>query len=119
MRRLIYVLAAAAGLLYVSLAWEIYQQDRFAQLEVPLPLPRDAYDHPESNLRHLRDAFTANDFSNDLAPFLDAARRESPASYQSWFLTASFHANRVDEPDRTQMAYAAAVRRFPANGPLL
>jgi len=118
MRLLIYAFVGITALAYVSLAWEIFEQDRFARLETPLPTPRVPFAHPESNLRHLRDAFTTGDFSNDLAPFLEAARRKAPASYQSWFLTASYHARRADEPTRTEMAYAAAVRRFPANGRL-
>ena len=74
--------------------------------------------HPEANLRHLRTSFAKGEYSNELEPYLDRALEQAPSFYQSPFLLAAFYANRLEQPERIEQSFEAAIHRFPANGRL-
>ena len=112
------VVALLAGL-YAYAAFDVFREERRAQDPDALAaLVSGPARHPEANLRHLRTSFASGEYSNELKPYLDRALEQAPSFYQSPFLLAAFYANRLEQPERIEQSFEAAIRRFPANGRL-
>jgi Tfp pilus assembly protein PilF len=116
MRPLILAALALVGSLYGVAAYRSFEEETAAR-GAATP-SREPHRHPEANLRVLREAFATGDYSDGLTPRLERALEEAPSFYQPAFLLATFHANRIDEPERTRAGFEAALERFPSNGRL-
>ena len=117
MRLFILSVAALFGGIYAYAAFDVFREEQGAQgwdAVAASPPTR----HPEANLRHLRTSFASGKYSNELEPYLDRALEQAPSFYQSPFLLAAFYANRIEQPERIEQSFEAAIRRFPANGRL-
>ena len=119
MRLFILSVVALFGGLYAYAAFDVFQEEQGAQdpgavAVTVLGPPR----HPEANLQHLRASFASGEYSNELKPYLDRALEQAPSFYQSPLLLAAFYANRLEQPERVEQSFEAAISRFPANGRL-
>ena len=85
----------------------------------PLSSPSHARSgSPEANLRRLRHAFASEQYTDDLEPYLERALAQAPTFYQPPFLLAAFYANRLEQPEKIEAGFEAALTRFPSNGRL-
>lgn len=91
-----------------------YGEERWAQSSAAPALSTPT--HPEGLMASVREAFAANDFSDPVAETIRRSLAQAPASYQPPFLLAVFHGSRLEDPERTERAFEAAVNRYPANG---
>lgn len=117
MRFVIVAALTLVSIAYGSGALYLYEQERWAR-HPSSETGAARLRHPEALLGHIRGAFASDNFSNDVLPLLYAALEETPASYQSAFLLAAFHANRLEYPYRVRKSFEAALARYPANGRL-
>lgn len=105
--------------LYVAAAFYFYQQESWARVPVQVGnVSAERLRHPNAILGTVRDAIDSGKLSNPVEPYILRSLSEAPASYQSPFLLAAFLANRLEDPERTDRAFDAAIRLFPANGRL-
>ena len=109
----------AVGVIYSSGALYFWTQEQSAQsLEAArASSPADVH-HPEATLALIRDGMEQNDFSPRMGELVERSSRQLPSFYQPPVYRAIYHATRLEEPARTHEAFAAALRRFPANGRL-
>lgn len=119
MRALSLSLAGLLAALYTSGAVYLYTQERWARsASEAASAPLTHLRHPEAVLGVAREALAADDFSARPLPYVHRSLEELPSFYQPAFLLAAYHANRFEQPTRTRQAFAAALRRYPANGRL-
>ena len=121
MRLVLLSLAAALTFLYAAAAVGVYREETQARpgaLRVVQPPGTAVPRHPETSLHYLRDAFASGNYSDELRGYLERAAREAPSFYQTPFLLAAFHANRLEQPEVTRASFEAALERFPENGRL-
>lgn len=119
MRFLLAAFSGLAAIVYAAGALHFHAQERAARTPEAIALTSLArIHHPEAALGRLRAAFEANDFSEELEPWLHRALREVPSFYQPPFLLAAYHANRLERPALVRNAFEAALARYPANGRL-
>ncbi len=124
MRLLVLSLFSLAGALYSFAAFEAYREEVRAREDFSAPgepgenLPSEPSRHPEANLRQLRHAFASEDYTDDLQPYLERALAQAPTFYQPPFLLAAFYANRLEQPEKIEGGFEAALTRFPSNGRL-
>lgn len=117
MRLALFVLFVAAGTVYAGAAWHSYREEVSARADGASP-PLEGFRHPEANLRVLRNAIAANEYTDRLLPHLERSLEEAPSFYQPPLLMAAFYANRLERPDLTRRSFEAALARFPSNGRL-
>ncbi len=117
MRLALLSLFLSASALYTGAAWHSYREELGAR-EGASTLPPEGFEHPEANLRVLREAIAGNDYADGLIPHLERSLEEAPSFYQGPLLMASFYANRLERPDLTRRSFEAALERFPTNGRL-
>lgn len=120
MRPLVLLLAGSAVVLYSFAAFESYREEvRAREMMAPETVEKgEPSRHPEANLRRLRNAFAAREYTDDLEPYLDRALAQAPTFYQAPFLLAAFYANRLERPRVVEASFEAAIARFPSNGRL-
>jgi len=105
--------------LYSSGAFYLYVQERWARSpSEAATIPLAEVQNPEAILGVAQEALGRDDFSAGPLPYLSRSLAELPSAYQPAYLLAAYHANRFEEPERTGQAFAAAIRRYPANGRL-
>ncbi len=113
MRLLVLSLFGLAGAVYSFAAFNAYREEvRARDIAATSELSR----HPEANLRRLRNAFAAEEYTDDLQPYLERALAQAPTFYQPPFLLAAFYANRLEQPETIERGFTAALTRFPSNG---
>jgi tetratricopeptide (TPR) repeat protein len=117
MRLLLLLIFSIAGGLYTIGAFHAYREETFARATTSDGLPESAV-HPEANLRVIREAIDAKDYTDRLLPRLESALDEAPSFYQPPLLLAAFRANRLELPEQTGKSFEAALARFPSNGRL-
>jgi Tfp pilus assembly protein PilF len=117
MRLALLLLFFAASALYTGAAWHSYREEVNARAVRGSP-PQDGFQHPEANLRILRNAIETNDYTDRLLPHFERSLEEAPSFYQPPLLMATFYANRLERPDLTRRSFEAALARFPSNGRL-
>ncbi len=117
MRLALILLFLAAGSIYTSAAWHSYREEVSARGDGTSP-PLEAFRHPEANLRILRNAIAASEFTDSLLPHIERSLEEAPSFYQPPLLMATFYANRLERPELTRRSFEAALARFPSNGRL-
>ncbi len=117
MRLALLLLFFAASALYTGAAWHSYREEISARGASGAPLPESSQ-HPEANLRILRNAIESNDYTDCLLPHFERSLEEAPSFYQPPLLMAAFYANRLERPDLTRRSFEAALTRFPSNGRL-
>jgi Tfp pilus assembly protein PilF len=117
MRLALLSLFLAAAAIYTASAWHSYREEVSAR-ESGASSPPEGFDHPEANLRVVREAFETNDYTDRLLPNLERSLEEAPSSYQAPLLMAAFYANRLERPELTRKSFEAALARFPSNGRL-
>ena len=109
----------ALALLYAAAASHFYEQERWARTPVAAgAVAAERMRHPDAVLGTVREAIEAGNLSDPIESYIGRALGEAPASYQSSFLLAAFLANRLEDPERTELAFETALRFFPANGRL-
>ncbi len=117
MRLALSLLVLAAGAVYTGAAWHSYREEVNARSDGRSP-PREDFRHPEANLRILRDAIAASEYTDRLLPHIERSLEEAPSFYQPPLLMAAFYANRLERPDLIRRSFEAALERFPSNGRL-
>lgn len=123
MRRLVAALCAALTAAYVYGAYRFYEQERLARREgasaglTALPAP-DAVYHPEAAIGLVRERLARFQFREPERLLIERSLVTTPAFYEPPFLLATFHANRLEHPEKVMAAYELAVERFPVNGRL-
>jgi tetratricopeptide (TPR) repeat protein len=117
MRLALLFLFLAAGAIYTGAAWHSYREELGAR-EGGASVPPEGFQHPEANLRILREAIESDDYTDRLVPHLERSLEEAPSFYQPPLLMASFYANRLERPDLARRGFEAALARFPSNGRL-
>jgi Tfp pilus assembly protein PilF len=117
MRLLVMLFSAVVAGIYLTVSLYLYRQEHWAR-EPPTNEPHalSRMDHPEAILALLRARLEAGDEDDELDAGLRSALQKAPASYQSPFLLATHHANRLEEPRRVRHAFEIALKRYPANG---
>ncbi len=104
---------------YAATASYFYQQEVWGRAPVEVgDVSADRLRHPDATLGVVRRAIESGDFSNPVEAYLLQSLSEAPASYQSSFLLAAFLANRLEDHERTELAFDTALGLFPANGRL-
>jgi tetratricopeptide (TPR) repeat protein len=117
MRKLFALSLAAVVLSYAAGAVYLFRQERWVD-ELPASVDPHDIEHPDAILALLQSRFAANRFRDEELELVRRALLQAPSFYQSPFLLATFHAGRLESPDRVRAAYEAAVSRYPANGRL-
>ena len=117
MRLALLFLFLAASAIYTGAAWHSYREELGAR-EGRASVPPEGFQHPEANLRVLREAIESDDYTDGLVPHLERSLEEAPSFYQPPLLMASFYANRLERPDLARRGFEAALARFPSNGRL-
>jgi tetratricopeptide (TPR) repeat protein len=117
MRKLFALSLAALVLLYAFGAVYLFRQARWVE-DVPASVDPGEIDHPDAILSLLQSRFAGNRFRDEELGLVRRALLHAPSFYQSPFLLATFHAGRLERPDRVREAYEAALSRYPANGRL-
>jgi Tfp pilus assembly protein PilF len=118
MRATLVFLFLTGSAFYGGAAWYSYLEDQTARDRATLAPSEDAFRHPETNLRILREALDRGDYTDRLVPHLERSFDEAPSFYQPPLLMAAFYANRLERPDLVQRSFEAALGRFPSNGRL-
>jgi Tfp pilus assembly protein PilF len=117
MRKLFALSLAAFVLPYAAGAVYLFRQTRWVE-ELPASVDPHDVDHPDAILALLQSRFAGNRFRDEELELVRSALLQAPSFYQSPFLLATFHAGRLESPDRVRAAYEAALSRYPANGRL-
>ena len=119
MRLLILVVSFVSAVGYGVGAVYFWTHERRAQsLELARAVPHEELAHPEATLALVRDVMASNDFSPRTGALVKHSLTQVPAFYQPPLHLAVYHTNRLEESERTRLAFQAALRRFPANGQL-
>jgi Tfp pilus assembly protein PilF len=118
MRAALVLLVITGSAFYGGAAWYAYREEWNARDRATSPPPNEAFRHPETNLRILRDALDSGDYTDRLVPHLERSFDEAPSFYQPPLLMAAFYANRLERPDLVRKSFEAALERFPSNGRL-
>lgn len=118
MRIIVLGVSTLLTLLYVRGAVYFYQQERWAQTPELAVVDPSALHHPEATLGMIHRAFGLNNFSDEVLACVDLSLQQIPSFYQPPFLLATYHASRVEEPERIRRGYEAALRRYGSNGRL-
>ncbi|HEY7818963.1 MAG TPA: tetratricopeptide repeat protein [Vicinamibacteria bacterium] len=118
MRAALVFLLLTGSAFYGGAAWYSYREERNARVRATSAPSEEAFRHPETNLRILRDALDRGDYTDRLVPHLERSLDEAPSFYQPPLLMAAFYANRLERPDLVQRSFEAALERFPSNGRL-
>jgi tetratricopeptide (TPR) repeat protein len=119
MRWLLTGIYTLVAVLYISGAFYFYTEERSAWPPGEGgSIADEGVRHPEALLGGARNAMDSNDFSPAVRETVLRSFGELPSFYQPPFLLAAYYANRLEEPEKTHLAFEAAVNRFPTNGRL-